>query len=118
LRQQENGAPIDNSGQLDAAEFVGAAGLGQALHDAPAATACLVNRIYAYATGHSPTKGEAEWVKYLRDSFAADGYRLPDLMRRIATSDAFYRISTPASPNGPTQARSVPGAASIKDGKS
>jgi len=35
-------------------------------------------------------------VKWLTRSFADDGYRLPDLMRRIALSRAFYAVSEPA----------------------
>ena len=116
LRQQENGAPIDDSGQLDAMQFSGAVGLGKTLHDSPAATACLVNRIYGYASGHLPAKGEVEWIKYLQDRFAADGYRVPDLMRRIAISDAFYKITIP--PNSPTQANSGAGKAPSMERKS
>jgi len=92
-RATENGAAIDESGEFDGQKFADAAGLGAALHDNPAAPVCLVNRLYAYAAGRPPAPGEAEWMKYLGARFAADGYRLPDLMRRIATSDAFYRIS-------------------------
>jgi hypothetical protein len=118
VRRQENGAPIDDSGQLDAASFAGAAGLGKTLHDAPATTACLVNRLYAYAAGRSPAKGEAEWIKYLQDRFAADGYRVPDLMRRIATSEAFYKVSAPARTDAPTQADLNSGQPAIKENKS
>ena len=92
-RATENGADIDASGELDGKAFENAAGLGQAMHDNPATSACLVNRVFAYAAGRPAAKGEAEWMKYLQSGFAADGHRLPDLMRRIATSDAFYRVS-------------------------
>lgn len=115
-RTNENGAPIDVSGELDAAKFEGAAGLGQTLHDDPAATACLVNRLYGYGAGRAPVTGEAEWMKYLQARFAAEGYRLPDLIRSIVTSDAFYRISAPSKQDGSTQAESAP--ASPKEGKS
>jgi hypothetical protein len=54
-------------------------------------------------------------MKYLQARFAAEGYRLPDLMRTIVTSDAFYRISAPSKPDGTTQAET---AASPKEGKS
>ena len=94
-RADENGTPIDASGELDGMKFTDAASLGKALHDDPATPSCLVNRLYAYAAGRPATKGEAEWIKYLSTSFATDGYRLPDLMRRIVTSEAFYRISVP-----------------------
>jgi hypothetical protein len=115
-RDQENGAPIDASGELDAAKFEGAAGLGQTLHDDPAATACLVNRLYGYGAGRAPVTGEAEWMKYLQARFAAEGYRLPDLLRSIVTSDAFYRISAPPKADGTTQAESAP--ASPREGQS
>src|SRR3984885_5185880 len=94
-RATENGQPIDASGGLDGVKFTDAASLGHVRHDNPAPPACLVNRLYAYAAGRPAAKGEAEWVKYLNTSFAANGYRLPDLMRTIVTSDAFYRISAP-----------------------
>jgi hypothetical protein len=36
-------------------------------------------------------------MKALDEGFADDGYRLPELMRRIATSEAMVRIA-PAAP--------------------
>lgn len=96
FRAQENGAAIDASGELDGTPFKDAAGLGKALHDDPKATACLVTRLYAYASGRSPAKGEKAWIDYLNDRFAADHYRLPKLLRRIATSDAFYAVTPSA----------------------
>jgi hypothetical protein len=94
-RAAENGSPIDASGELDGMKFTDAASLGKALHDNPTTPACLVSRVYAYAAGRPTAKGEADWLKYLNTSFAAGGYKLPDLMRRIVTSDAFYRITAP-----------------------
>ena len=103
-RTTENGANIDASGELDGVKFADAAGLGTTVHDHPATPGCLVNRLYSYALGRPPAKGEAEFVKYLEKGFAADGYRMTDLLRRIATSDAFYRVApsqTGARESGP-----------------
>ena len=36
------------------------------------------------------------WIRYLEKSFAQDDYRPPDLMRRIATSENFYRVTEAA----------------------
>ncbi len=94
-RATENGQAIDASGELDGVKFSDAAGLGKVLHDNPNTPSCLVGRVYTYAAGRPATKGEAEWIKYLNTDFAADGYRLPDLMRRILVSDAFYRVTLP-----------------------
>jgi len=95
FRAQENGAAIDASGELSGAAFRDAAGLGQALHDDPAAVSCLVRNVYRYASGRNVDPGEKAWLGYLESRFQADGYRVPDLLRRIAQSDAFYRLSPP-----------------------
>jgi len=44
-RATENGAPIDASGEIDGIKFSDSVSLGQALHDNPAATACLADSI-------------------------------------------------------------------------
>jgi hypothetical protein len=93
-RPAENGAQIDASGELDGVKFTDAATLGKVLHDNPATPSCLVSRLYTYAAGRQAEKGEVEWMKFLNADFASNGYRLPDLMRTIVTSDAFYRISS------------------------
>jgi hypothetical protein len=98
-RAGENGAPIDASGELDGIPFKDAAGLGQAMHDNPATVACLVGDVYRYATGRAIQSGEADYLAWLRGRFAADGYRVPALLRRVVLSDAFYRISPPTQPD-------------------
>ena len=103
-RSDENGAPIDASGDLDRQRFSDAAGLGKALHDDPVASACLVSSLYRYAVGRSIAPGERDWVRWLTKTFADDGYRIPDLMRRIVLSRAFYAVSSP-----PAAAQSVAG---------
>jgi len=94
-RTTENGEPLDTSGELDGFEFTDAAGLGRALHDNPATGPCFVRRLYSYATGRPPARRDMPWIRYLEKGFAEDGYRAPDLMRRIATSENFYRVSAP-----------------------
>lgn len=96
-RLRENGALLDTSGTLNAAKFNDAAGLGQAMHDNTAVTQCVVRRLSSFALGRSTTPIEANWVKSLNDGFAADGYRIPDLMKRIATSPEYFRVSAPAN---------------------
>ena len=49
FRDDENGAAIDASGDLDGIKYKDAAGLGVALHDNSNAASCLVNRLYGYA---------------------------------------------------------------------
>jgi hypothetical protein len=93
FRTTENGAPIDTSGELDGVKFTNAAGLGQALRGSNSLTSCLVNRMYSYGVGRKPTKSETDWLKNVAvKNFAADGYKVPMLLKRIATSDTFFRI--------------------------
>jgi hypothetical protein len=92
-RDSENGAKIDTSGELDGVKFTDAPGLGKTVHDNPNAASCWVKRVYAYGVGRQSTKTESDWLKeVVQKQFAADGYRLPQLLRRVATSDTFFRI--------------------------
>jgi len=99
-RADENGAPIDASGELDGVHFSNAIELGRAIHDNPAAPVCLVDTLYKYASGHSAGPAQREWLQWLNGRFAAQGYRLMDLLRDIALSEGFYAV-TPAP--APTQ---------------
>ncbi|MHB1207021.1 MAG: DUF1592 domain-containing protein [Rhodospirillaceae bacterium] len=95
FRTSENGAVLDTSGELNGISYKNAAGLGQAVHDAPATTDCLVRRLSSYALGRGTAAEEADWVKSLNTDFAKNGYRVTDLLRKIATSPEFYRVSAP-----------------------
>jgi hypothetical protein len=99
-RTAENGQPLDTHGELDGVTFTGAAGLGQAIHDNPATGACLVRRLYSYATGRAPARRDIAWVRSLEKGFAEDGYQVPEIMRRIATSENFYRVERPDTTGG------------------
>jgi hypothetical protein len=97
FRATENDAPIMTDGEIDGVKFDDAVGFTKAIHDHPQTPVCFVNRIYSFGVGRPASKDEAEWLNYQVKQFAADGYKVPDLMRRIATSPAFYRISTPGT---------------------
>jgi hypothetical protein len=96
LRTEESGAPIDAAGNLDGIDFKDVAGLGRAMRENPAAPACVVNRLYAYGTARSPLKSEKALLEYFTTEFADSGYRVPDLLREIATSDALFAVKAPA----------------------
>ncbi len=91
----ENGVEIDVSGALDGVKFEGGLGLGTAVRDHPATTSCLVNRLAAFALGRSPIRDENPWIEALQKTFADNGYGIPALMQKIATSSELY--SVPAS---------------------
>jgi hypothetical protein len=95
FRAAENREAIDPSGALDGVTYADARGLAQAVHDNPAAPRCLVDRLSAYALGRPAAPGEKPWIARLHDNFARSSYRLPDVMRVIATSPEFYTVAPP-----------------------
>jgi len=97
LRTNEDGYAIDASGSLDGFEFQDVAGIGPALRENVAAPACLVNRLYAYATARVPARNERKYLKYLEGEFADEGYRVPALLRRIALDEAMYAVKPPST---------------------
>jgi hypothetical protein len=107
FRTTENGAVIDASGDLDGIPFTDGAGLGRAMYDNPATTACVANRLMEYAIGRSLIGSDRAFATYLHDRFAEDGYRFPDLIRLIATSDAFFAVAPPAKPEDDARSASV-----------
>jgi len=101
FRTTENGALIDASGGLDGYEFDGAVGLGEALRENPELPRCLVQRVYSYGTGGPPALEARAVLDYFNQEFADQGYRLRDLLRTIALSNAFRRVTPdPGAPSG------------------
>lgn len=99
-RTVENDAPINPSGSLDGTDFQTPEGFGQALHDHPETPRCLVERMYRYAVGRDTEMEERPYMDYLTKSFAASGFRVPELMRTIALSENFFAISAPQEDDG------------------
>ena len=96
FRTHENGALIDTSGDLDGAAFTTTDGLAQALRNHPETPRCVAERMYKSAVGRDIGWKERYYLDWLIAAFASDGYRVPDLMRRIALSDNFFAVSAPA----------------------
>ena len=93
-RTQENGVVIDASGDLDGSKFGDPVSLGQTVRNNPAVPACLVKRASEFALRRPLSEGESGWARDLTSRFVTDGYRLRSLLRRIATSDTFFRVTS------------------------
>jgi hypothetical protein len=100
-RATERGAPIDASGALDGKTFDDLAGLSVALRDHPQLGACLVKRVYGWATGAPVQPSDKAMLDWLGERFAAEGYRLPELLRTVALSSAFATVRDPARAPAP-----------------
>ena len=97
LRTSEEGYPIDATGELDGFNFKDVAGIGPALRENPAAPACLVNRLYSYATARTPVRNERKYLKHLEHRFEDEGFKVRALLREIALGEAMYAVRQPAA---------------------
>ena len=82
------------------------------MHDSPAVTACAVQRAFSYALGRTLTPQDRPFTDYLAKSFAGSGYRMPDLLRKIAVSKPFLSVSNdqPKKPATPDTSAEAPAA--------
>jgi hypothetical protein len=97
FRATEGGAEIDASGVLDGKKFEGVSSLGTVLRDYPGLTTCLVQRVYSYGAGGAARPEDKKTLDYFNARFAEAGYRVPDLLRTVALSNAFSEIIEPKS---------------------
>ena len=95
LRTAENEVLIDTHGDLDGIKFDDAEGLGRAMRENPAVPSCVVGRMYSYAVARVPSRDDKPLLAALGEEFADEGYRIPALLRQIATSDAMFAVSPP-----------------------
>ncbi len=87
-RSTENGVVIDASGELNGKPYQGPQGLAKAVHDDPAATSCVAQRAFAFATGYVPPKDD-RW-RQIEQTFSQSHYDVMALLRAIALSDLAY----------------------------
>ncbi len=91
-RTMENDVTIDASGELDGVMFDGARGLGNALAASPIVSECFVRTVLRYARGTVEDGSEGALITNLHTAFTGMGYRLPALMKQIATDPSFRQV--------------------------
>jgi len=97
-RLKDDGLDIDVSATIAGKHFVGAAGLGQYLHDNARTSACFVRKLYAYGVGADSEDVPKGTIQPFVDGFTANGYRLSSLLKSIATSAQFFAAPAPEKP--------------------
>lgn len=100
IREEENGAVIDTSGELEGVVYEDPSGMGRALRDHAALGPCLVRNLYRYAVGRNPESGEEPLLRYLSDRFRGSEYRIAELLREIVLSEGFRATSGPRDAEG------------------
>mgnify|MGYP000619169333 CR=1 FL=1 len=94
FRTHENGVLIDTTGNLDGENFDNLIEMGEVLSKNPGIPACLVQRVYEYGIGRTATIDELNWLNHRKQVFADSGYIFKQLVRSVATSEAFQAVST------------------------
>jgi hypothetical protein len=92
-RTKDNGVEIDPSGDLDGTPFQDARSLAELIRNHEDFGPCLTQKMYAYAVGHEPESNERDLVDLLAARWAADEYDLLALMKDVAMSPGFRRVS-------------------------
>ena len=95
-RTSENGDLIDASSALQGKSFVGATGLGLALHDNPNFPVCFARKMFAYGTGANAALVTPPVYRSFVTAFTAGNYRVPALIKAITASPQFFSVSPPA----------------------
>ena len=63
--------------------------------DDPKFTACFARKLYSYGVGANSEDVDQSNFKAAYKSFGDQGYRLRVLLRAIATSPEFFKVSAP-----------------------
>jgi len=99
FREKENGVVLDISGELDGVFYEDINGLTRAMRNHRKLPYCLVNRLYAYGTGGPVSlRYDRDILAWFVERFAGQDYRVPDLLREIATSRAFSQVRPDQEP--------------------
>ena len=107
--EEAPGVPVDDSGDVDGVPFAGVRGLGTMLAADPRVGPCFVTQLYRFATGHLEQPAERRGLDELAAQFAADGYRVRELVVRLVTSDAFRYVGLPLEREpAPTHVEEMP----------
>lgn len=96
FREEENGVPIEASGDLltsgGLVPFSGAQELSELLQEDPRLYACAVEKLFSFATGRLPSDSEADdacRTEKLTDAFADGDYDFRELITMVVLTDSF-----------------------------
>lgn len=93
--EEAPGIPVDDTGDIDGVAFTGVRELGAMLAADPRIGPCFVTQLYRFATGHLEHPAEQLAIDDLAAGFAANGYRVRELVLSLVASDAFRYVGPP-----------------------
>src|SRR5262249_34983185 len=94
-RDNEDGAAINVKSEIAGHSIVGAAGLGQMMHESPQAANCLVRNLFATGAGRTPGGADFAKIPDMTKAFVEGGYRVPAFLKTAAKNEAFFTLPKP-----------------------
>ncbi len=94
-RDNDDGYPIDATGEVDGLSFDDGTSLGQAIADHPDFPNCMAAQLYRHAVGHAELETELGTIADITRTYTSDGRRLSALVRAIVASEAFLVVADP-----------------------
>lgn len=91
-RDQDNGYPVDASGQLDGAEYTTPWDLAEAVAEHERIGPCLAQTVFAYANSRVLADADDELVDWHAAGLAEQSFSVQFLLRDIATSAGFRTV--------------------------
>jgi hypothetical protein len=88
-RTEDNGEPVDASGDLDGVPLASVRDLAEVLATDERVGACMVKQLFRHANGRLDLDGEEPVLDALTAKFADSGYRFQELLLELAISDGF-----------------------------
>jgi hypothetical protein len=91
-RSEDNGEPIDASGQLDGVAYNDAAGLADALAAHPRVPECFSRVVFRYAWGRVETDADGALLAALIANFQTSTFQVKELLRGAALAPEFQVV--------------------------
>lgn len=99
FRDEENGATVDASGELDLDDrtivFDGAEELVQALASSPTVRRCFATQVFRFTIGRKESRADAAMIDALAGEFERQGRTIVPLVRAVVLADPFVRRFEP-----------------------
>ena len=92
-RTTDNGLPVDPSSTFEGQPIADSRALGVAASHSVGVAQCLVQKYYAYATGHQLRDVDGSVLNVLATTFNSSGFKMRDLILAVVTSDAFSSVA-------------------------
>jgi hypothetical protein len=89
FRAEENGFPIDASGELDGTPFDDPSGLARAVADHAELPECVARTVFRYGWGRMENGADEPFIEQLGGDFSGAGFQLRELILAAVKSPSF-----------------------------